>query len=48
MHQTWQRIQFSALRSRRYRAGLKNQMISRVEALEPVREELVQEVVQSA
>ena len=34
MHQRWQRIQFSELRSRRYRAGLKNQMISRVEALE--------------
>ena len=28
--QRWQRIQFSELRSRRYRAGLKNQMISRV------------------
>ena len=28
--QGWQRIQSSELRSRRYRAGLKNQMISRV------------------
>ena len=30
MRQGWQRLHSSELRSRRYRSGLKNQMISRV------------------